>query len=873
MIKKIPLISKPKFSLQYQLSFLALIFLFLYALLLTLSPAVRYRSWNVDFPWRHWIVFFIWLISFFYLNKLSTSLVEHQDQYLIPIIGLLTGWGILTIWRLNPYFGIRQAIWFLLCVVTSHFFFKKRNLLLELKRFKYLLLICGLVLATLTFFFGTYPGGDGPRLWLGARGLYFQPSELLKLVLIIYLSAYFSEKDFPSFRFINSIFPTLILLLSSLFILIGQRDMGTALIFIVIYILMIFIAYGKKRIIGIGIGLILTAGIIGFFLIDLIRIRFYAWVLPWLDPQAGSYQIIQSIISIAAGGLFGSGIGLGSPNIVPISHSDFIYTAIIEETGLMGGIGLLVLFGLLLFRGLIISINASNKYYRFLAAGISTYILAQAILIMGGNIRLLPITGVTLPFVSYGGSSLIISIFCAFILIIISNDRQKSIPINFNDQPYTIIGIIFSVALILVAAITGWWAIVRSYDLQHRVDNTRRLAASQYVKRGSILDRNNLIISESTGEVGSLKRFYYYPPLTNTVGYIHNKYGITGLESVFDDYLSGERGYAASYLWFNFFLYDQPPPGIDIRLTIDLNIQKQLDELLSVYKGSAVVLNPHNGEVLAISSHPYFDANKLDTKFEEWQKDEDAPFINRSIQGAYPVGEAILPFLLDENLLSELEQSETYFSKNFYFKGRTFSCALSEENSFQWNQAISNGCPSFLLHLPADRKWDLFNQAINIYELTGSPEIGFPTQGPSVIIPANSWYDLLYGDNLIRVNPLQMALSASVFSNEGSQPEINFLYAINAGQENWVVVSEQKQKTVISKGLADTISTHFLSSEFSGWEISAKGSEKDRVVSWYLAGTPPDWNGNPVIVVIVIEKDDPQSAREIGRAVYRTVTR
>ena len=443
-----------------------------------------------------------------------------------------------------------------------------------------ILLMFGLILSGLTFLFGTYPGGIGPRLWLGARGLYFQPSELLKLVLIIYLSAFFSEKIFFRIKIIQTIFPTIVLVLAALFILIAQRDLGTALIFIAIYIFMLFITFGKKRILAAGAGIIAIAALVGYFSIDLIRIRFQGWMLPWSDTQAGSYQITQSIIAIAAGGLSGTGIGLGNPRLIPISHSDFMFSAIVEETGLFGAIALVLLYAIILFRGFSIAIKASNLYYRYLAAGISLFLTSQAILIIGGNIRLLPITGVTLPFLSYGGSSLLITFISACILLFIDSDQGAENEIRKGYYAFQILGILFSVSFLLIAATTGWWAIIRSNDLQLRTDNPRHLISARYVKRGSILDRNDTIIINSIGEVGQIIRQNNYPPLTNTIGFIDNSYGSSGLEASLEDYLGGEKGYPAFDLWFNYLLYDQPLPGRDVRLTIDLNLQKAVDDLL-----------------------------------------------------------------------------------------------------------------------------------------------------------------------------------------------------------------------------------------------------------------------------------------------------
>ena len=410
-------------GIKSRLNWLAVIYLGLFSLILTLSPTVKYRSWSADLVWSHWLGFFLWCAGFFWFIKITKKYLNLNDPTLVSVIGLLVGWGILTIWRINFIFGLRQAIWFLVCVGISRLFFGNPLILNILKKYKYLLLMFGLILSALTFLFGTYPGGEGPRLWLGTRGLYFQPSELLKILLIIYLSAFFSEKIFSRIKIIQTIFPTIVLVLAALFILIAQRDLGTALIFIAIYIFMLFITFGRKRILAAGIGIIAISAIVGYFSIDLIRIRFQGWVLPWSDTQAGSYQITQSIIAIAAGGLFGTGIGLGNPRLIPISHSDFIYSAIVEETGLFGSIALLILFAFILFKGFSIAIKAGNLYYRYLAAGISLFLTSQAILIIGGNIRLLPITGVTLPFLSYGGSSLLITFLSACILLFIDSDQ------------------------------------------------------------------------------------------------------------------------------------------------------------------------------------------------------------------------------------------------------------------------------------------------------------------------------------------------------------------------------------------------------------------------------------------------------------------
>ena len=162
----------------------------------------------------------------------------------------------------------------------------------------------------------------------------------------------------------------------------------------------------------------------------------------------------------------------------------------------------------------------------------SSYLLTQSVLIIAGNIRLLPITGVTLPFMSYGGSSLLVSYIAFAILIII--EKESSQYLNESPKPYRIIAAFFSFCLLAIAFTLGWWGFLHANDLQLRNDNARNLISNLYVKRGDILDRNNEVLVQSIGETGKLQRFYSHPPLSNTIGFFHQKYGTSGIENSYD---------------------------------------------------------------------------------------------------------------------------------------------------------------------------------------------------------------------------------------------------------------------------------------------------------------------------------------------------
>jgi cell division protein FtsW (lipid II flippase) len=858
-----PVNHKPNSTTQSRLFQLAALGLFLLSLILTLSPAVEYRSWNVDYRWSHWIAFTIWLIVSSLLHRLTIRYLEYWDAIILPVSLLLVGWGSLTIWRLNLFFGIRQCVWFILCIILAFFFFKKDNLLFTLKKYKYFLLSLGLFLAILTFFFGTYPGGVGPKLWLGSHGLYFQPSEPLKLILIIYLSAYFSDRYFLKFSILHTILPTLVLVLSALFILVGQHDMGTALIFIVIYIGMLYITFGRKRIIAIGAATIALAASAGFYFIDLIRIRFQAWIEPWLDSQSGSYQIVQSIIAIAAGGVIGSGFGLGYPSLVPISHSDFIYSAIVEETGLAGSVAIICLFTLLLYRGIHAAIKTSDKFYRFLASGISIYLSFQAILIIGGNIRLLPITGVTLPFVSYGGSSLVTSFLSVLILLKISDERMQLKPETHKLNSFKVGAMALSGGFILLALVTGWWSVVRSQDLQLRVDNSRNIIASLYVKRGQILDRNNEIIAGTSGAMGHYVRALQYIPLSNTIGYYDSVYGIAGLEEAFDDYLNGENGYAPVRTWFNYLLYNRHLPGRNVKLTLDLKIQRITDTMLKGYQGAAVVINASNGEILAMTSYPYFDSNTLDINWEKWKNDENSPFLNRAIHSAYPLGELLSTFLVSEdNSILEKE----------LIPNEDDACAISQESHDHWSQVISDGCTGALKQALSQKSSAYITSIISKYGLSTPINIGLPTNPAQSLDSSLTWQDMIYGENRIRINPLQIAFAMSIFSNHGLMPTPKVLAAVDVDQKGWQATPQLESVEITTEENAETISRLLFSEKNSGWEVTTHSHDENGDYSWYVAGTPSNWEGTPLVIAAVIEKDDPQVLRSIGRLIYQTVT-
>jgi cell division protein FtsW (lipid II flippase) len=799
----------PPVQIQSRLLKLAALFLSIYALALTLAPAARIRSWDVPLNWSHWIGLAIWFVLAFFAHKRITQFAPDADPYIFPATALLTGWGILSIWRLDSNFGLRQSLWLVFCTGVFLIGIRSPRNLDILRRYKYIFLTSGLLLTALTLVFGTNPNGIGPRLWLGCCGFYLQPSEPLKLLLLVYLAAYFADRLPIRSHLLPLLLPTFFLTGLALTILLIQRDLGTASIFIFLYAALVYMASGKRRFLLGSLGLLFLAGLVGYFFVDIIRYRLVAWLDPWVDPSGRSYQVIQSLLAVANGGLFGRGPGMGAPGLVPVAHSDFIFTSIAEETGLMGSFALLTVLALITIRGFLIAVCAASNFRRLLAAGIAAYFGAQSILIIGGNLRLLPLTGVTLPFVSYGGSSLLTCFLGLLILIQISNEVDEEPAGLPNAKPYMNIAALVCLGLLACALANGWWATIRSDDLLIRTDNPRRAIADRYVARGALLDHQNRPITITNGESGSYSRQYLAPSLSSIAGYTHPVYGQSGLEASLDPYLRGLRGNSGLLIWWDHVLYGQPPRGLNVRLSLDLDIQKRADDLLSGHVGTLVLLRAETGEILAMASHPTFDANLLDTIGEALPNAPNAPLLNRATQGLYAVNPVTKPLL------------------NAAYGALT----------------------------PSDNELSSFYNKLGFYK---TPELHLPAAEAA---PKGTITDL-------RVSPVQMALAAAALSKGGLCPSAQIASAVEIPVEGWVILpgtGEPSQCLPASGAERVAESLHVTDRPF--WEYTGNGAGKAQPVTWYIAGTLPNWSGTPLAVVLVLEENAPALAEKIGREV------
>lgn len=856
--------------LEKRLFQLAGLFLLLYSAILTLAPAVRLHSLEVSYRWKHWLGFVVWLAAWYLVHRVSIKYLQNRDPFILPITSLMTGWGLLSIWRLDEYFGTRQTIWLLVSLLVVFFGFRSHHLLSSLRRYKYIWLTTGLLLMALTFIIGLYPSGEGPRLWLGCCGIYLQPSEPLKLLLIIYLAGYLSERVPLQFTLLPLIIPSLVLTGAALVILLAQRDLGTASIFLLLYSAMIFLASGHRRIILVSLFALTLAGFAGYQLFNVIQIRVDAWLNPWLDAAGGSYQIIQSLQALAAGGVFGSGPGLGSPGLVPVAHSDFIFSAIAEETGLFGAFGVLLILALLTSRAFIIATKSPDLFTRFLAAGLSVSIAMQSVLIIGGNIRLLPLTGVTLPFFSYGGSSLLTSLISVMILTIISNQTSQTPSEVTLNRSFQTISVSLFILLLLGGSFTLWWSIFRGDFLLNRSDNQRTVITDRYVKRGSLLDRNGQSINQTTGTPGSFVREYNIPALGNLVGYTHPVFGLSGLELAMDGYLRGLDGTPASTIWFTRILSSQTPPGNNVRLTIDSSIQAQADLLLDNSTGTILLMNAATGEVLAAASHPGIDPSQLDQLSQTWKSDPASPYLNRVLQGSYPLGTAAAPFLLARLAqISDLPPLPSPLST--YQNGELWDCLQDPGKIDNLGSAIMAGCPAPTIQIAETLTIDQISLLYHQLGFYSIPSLSLPQINPSTPQTVTHQIDLLIGSGAPMISPLQMGMAVSALTNSGILPSPRFVLSVQTPDQGWVVLPEKSHSLVMDAEELVDVTRLLQLHNIPAWHTLAQSRQADKTFTWFIGGTLPDWRGAPLALVILLEEDAPDQALKIGTDLFNFV--
>lgn len=350
---------------------------------------------------------------------------RHVDRYLLIVANILAAVGMIVQYRLDPDIAFKQLIWLgvgmLLMIITIVIVRHMDSLL----RFNYAYMIFAVAVLALPIFFGRTTGGA--RNWLPIGSFAPQPSEFVKVVLVFLMAKWLSEKEhtvqlIPLAAFVGVLIVLLVI----------ERDLGAALLYAGTAIILYYVGTGNWVVTLGTLGLAAGGSVAAYHMFSHVRVRVEIWKNPWATYLTDGYQVAQGLMAIASGGLFGLGLTRGVPKSIPAYHTDYIFAVICEEFGILVGFAVVAFYLVIILRGALIALGTRDRFRALMAIGCTTLLTLQSFIIIGGVIKLIPLTGITMPFVSYGGSSMIVSMILLGILEGIAIDNGETLEREVN---------------------------------------------------------------------------------------------------------------------------------------------------------------------------------------------------------------------------------------------------------------------------------------------------------------------------------------------------------------------------------------------------------------------------------------------------------
>jgi cell division protein FtsW (lipid II flippase) len=424
--------------------------LFLAALVASAAFASAWISGlgTVDYGWLPWAAALA--AVFLVAHAVARWIVPDADPTLLPLTALLCAIGLTFVYRIDPYDGRRQLVWvavgvavFVLVLVWLRYDYR------VLERYKYVFGVSAIVLLMLPSAPGLGQRVNGVKLWVDIGPLRFQPGEVAKIFLVIFLAGYLRDKrEALAQGRLKDFGPLLAIWGGAMLVLVQTSDLGSALLNFGIFLAMLYAATGRLSFVVAGLALFAGGAALLYDKLDRVQQRVTVWLTPWTDDKVycaingkleyrqncDSYQLVKSLYSIANGGYGGTGIGRGTfqtvdgTPLIPYLQTDFVYSAIAQELGLIGASAVLLLFLALVARAMRVSLVAHDGFSKLLAAGLAFGFALQTFIIVGGVLRLVPLTGITLPFVSYGGSSIVSNFVMLALLMLVSHRAVRTAP-------------------------------------------------------------------------------------------------------------------------------------------------------------------------------------------------------------------------------------------------------------------------------------------------------------------------------------------------------------------------------------------------------------------------------------------------------------
>ena len=805
--------------------------------------------------------------------------LPQGDLLLLPPVALLTGWGLLLLARLAPGFLVRQVVWLLLGMAALCATALWPRLPRFLHRYRYSLLGGGLLLLSTTLIFGVNPSGQGARLWLGARGLYFQPSELLKLLAVSYLASYLADRrevleERGPYLWPAILGPLLLMIGLALVLLAWQEDLGAALLFYLTALAMLYLAWGKPAHVALGLLLFAPVAVAGAQLSSRVALRVSIWLNPWAPEQADrAFQILQSLFALAGGGLVGEGLGQGRPTLIPAVHTDFVYAALVNEFGLVGALGLLAVLAFLVQRGFRLAQISKSPFESFLAGGIAALLGIQTFVIIAGNAKLIPITGVTLPFLSYGGSSLVTLMMAVGLLLNLSAPHPLPLSLSLPHARAIVplrrtsgrLGMVLLALLAGAAVGTGSWTVMRAAELRSYPTNPNRILAELRIRRGRIVDRRNTPLADiHITEDGFVERTYPLPEAAPVVGYATLEYGTGGIEATCDAALRGDVGRTPWQATWDGLLHRESQ-GHTVALTLDARLQQMAQQLLAGQRGAVVLVDAHTGEVLALASAPTYDPASVAGLWDSLRDDPNAPLLNRATQSLVQPGASLETIVLSA-MLQETEPlpPAAPFTAPVAVNGASLTCRVTPAGD-TWDAVFAAACPAPFAEAGATLGAARLQDAFAAWGLTAAPDFELPTVAAEWNAAQADAAQEAIGQGGLLVTPLQMAGVVATLGNAGVRPPLHLLAQAQPGCAGPPFPSPMP---VIEPELAAQLRSQWPTWGDAIGHLGTALAGPERELSWFL-GLNSEHVSRYAVVVLLENPPHVEDAAAIGVRLLR----
>lgn len=704
------------------------------------------------------ILFLLQLVAI----TLFTFVVE-KIKFLEPlvwqIVCMLFVVGSIMLHRLNFDYAYRQTIIFIGAILITYIIGLVAAKITLLDRFSWLygLLTIGILLMSNST-------SNGATNWFEYGGISFQPSEFAKITFTFFLASTFRK----TYQFTTLFFVTVV---SAVIVLIPvtQSDLGSSFIFFALYMMLSYM-YSRKRMFTLVqfTGLV-VGGWIAYEVFSHVRIRVLAWLEPFKYIEKEGYQIAQGLFAFSNGKWFGSGLLEGQPKDIPIVDSDFIIAAIGEELGTIFTVLLIVLY--MIFVVILISQCQKTKdlFNAYIGVGLSVLFGLQGFLIIGGVLKLIPLTGVTFPFVSNGGTSLFVSVIMVGLIDGISKAKQKSEEQMYRAHTLITLKLVMVVMYCTLITFFLYYIVVSSDETELNAYNKRMDSIEKTIVRGSIYDANGVELVYSVMENGEVARYYPFDNMyAHVIGY--NDLDKSGIELQLNVDLLSDHLPILDQL--SVAIKGEEKQGSDIYLSLDSRLQEIAYNHLEGKKGAVIAIEPSTGKILAMVSKPDFDPNTILDNYQELITREDGVLLNRATNGVYPPG-STFKILTALSYIEQNGEDFYYFCKGVDIFGNKYLHCYGDtaHGRMDLPQAFAMSCNTSFATMAEKMSMDELQVLAERLLFNKDLPYMYPYKGSTYFLENNSSKELraetVIGQGETLMSPLHNLLITQAIANDG----------------------------------------------------------------------------------------------------------